>query len=381
MRIVIAPNAFKGSLTAAEAARAMAEGVERALPGADLRSVPMADGGDGTLGVLTSALGGTLRKLRVTGPLGRPVQACFGISRDGRTAVIEMAEAAGLSLVKPGLRNPMLTTTRGVGELIGHVLDIGCDKILVGLGGSATTDGGLGMAVGLGYGVLDASGAPAGLGGAALSNVARILDGGAGARFRRVKVVAATDVTNPLLGARGAARVFGPQKGATPAMVRRLESGLARFAGVIRRDLGPDVKSIPGGGAAGGLGAGLLAFCGARIESGFNLVAKLTDLERAISAADLVLTGEGNLDDQSLRGKAPAGVARLALRHGVPVVCLAGGVSGRARSFRAAGIDVAFSLASGPMSLGEAQARASELLADAAERAARALALGRRLPP
>ena len=379
MRIVVAPNAFKGSLTAFEAARAMAKGIRRVFPEADVRSVPLADGGDGTLRVLTSALGGTLRTLRVTGPLGRPVQARYGVSRDGRTAVIEMAEAAGLGLVEPGRRNPMLSTTKGVGELIRHAADMGCKRILVGLGGSATTDGGLGMAAGLGYRVLDASGMPAGLCGAALAGVARIVDGGAGGRFRSVLVVAAADVTNPLLGARGAARVFAPQKGATPAMVRRLESGLSRFAGIIRRDLGADVRSIPGGGAAGGLGAGLVAFCGARIESGFDLVAELTGLERVISAADLVMTGEGHLDEQSLRGKAPVGVARLARRNGVPAVCVAGGLSGRASRFRAAGIDFAFSLVPSPMSLGEAQARAPGLLADAAERACRALALGRRL--
>lgn len=381
MRIVVAPNAFKGSLTAAEAARAMLRGIVRVFPKADVSSIPLADGGDGTLKVLTCALGGTLRKKLVTGPLGMPLSARFGVSNNGRMAIMEMAEAAGLRLVEPWRRNPMKTTTMGVGELIRHAADIGCRTIWIGLGGSATTDGGLGMALGLGYGVLNAAGRPVGNCGAALADAVRIVDNGVGDRFRSMEIIAATDVTNPLLGPRGAARVFGPQKGATPKMVRTLESGLARFAQIIRRDLGLDVKSIQGSGAAGGLAAGLIAFCGARIESGFDLIAHHTDLEQKIRSADLVLTGEGHLDDQSLHGKVPVGVARIARRHSVPVVCVAGGVSGRASRFRAAGIDVAFSLVPCPMSLDEAQSRASGLLADAVERAVRIFAIGMRSLP
>ncbi|MGE5529189.1 MAG: glycerate kinase, partial [Patescibacteria group bacterium] len=264
MHIILAPDSFKGSLSARQAAEAMAAGARRAFPDAVLTLVPMADGGEGTAEALLDATGGEKREITVCGPAGRPVRAFYGLLGDGKTAVLEMASASGLNLVPAGERNPLHTTTRGTGELILAALDAGARRVLIGIGGSATNDGGAGLAQALGYRLLDGDGRDLPPGGAALARLARLEAYGADPRLGSVEFVAACDVTNPLLGPEGASAVYGPQKGATPAMVAELDHALARFAEVVRRDLGLDVADMPGAGAAGGLGAGLVAFCRAR---------------------------------------------------------------------------------------------------------------------
>jgi glycerate kinase len=377
--IVIAPNAYKGSLTAAAAAACIACGFQRVFPEARCRLAPMADGGDGTMAVLARALNGRIRRLRATGPLGAPVSARFAVTPDGDLAILEMAEACGLRLLPPGRRNPMRTGTLGLGQLLVEARRLGCCRIVVGVGGSATVDGGLGLAEALGYRLFDARGRRLRGVGASLERLHAIEGWDIRRAWQSLDIQVAVDVTNPLLGPRGAARVFGPQKGATPAMVRRLESGLARFAALVRRDLGMAVARIPGGGAAGGLAAGLTVFCGARLTPGFDLVAGLTKLRETIQDADLVVTGEGFLDSQSLFGKVPVGVARLARSCRVPVLCLAGGLADDLPPAAALGMDAVVSLMPRPMRVEEAMQNAARLLTLAAERAANSLALGRRL--
>ncbi|HUS92646.1 MAG TPA: glycerate kinase [Phycisphaerae bacterium] len=326
MRIVIAPDSFKECLSAAEVAAALAEGARDACPDARIELCPMADGGEGTVAAMVAATGGEARSVRVSGPLGEPRTAELGLLGDGRTAVIEMAAASGLDLVPPARRNPMLTTTRGTGELIRAALDAGAGEVLVGIGGSATVDGGCGCAQALGVRFLDASGAACapGLGGGALAGIRRIDLAGRDPRVAEARFRVACDVTNPLTGPDGAAAVYGPQKGATPEMVQRLDAGLAHLAGLIRRDLGVDVEPLPGAGAAGGLGAGLVAFLGAELRRGVVIVAEAVRLAQRLAGADLCLTGEGRFDRQSLSGKTAVGVARVARDAAVPVICIPG---------------------------------------------------------
>lgn len=328
MRIVVAPQEYKGTLTAEEAAEAMAIGARRALPGAEIDVLPLADGGPGTVrAVVRAARGpdgrGELRRTRVRGPLGEAVDAEWGLLSDG-TAVIEMAAAAGLVLVLEPDRDPRITTTYGVGELIRAALDAGSRRIIVGLGGSATNDGGAAMAQALGARLLDADGRELPPGGAALARLERIDASGVDARLADCAVLGATDVRNPLVGAEGAAVVYAPQKGATPEVARELDAALRRYAEVIDRDLGVAVADAPGAGAAGGLGAGLIAFLRAEIRPGIDLVAEVVGLRERIRGADLVLTGEGRLDGQTRYGKTVAGVARLAKEEGVPVIAVPG---------------------------------------------------------
>jgi glycerate kinase len=328
MRIVIAPNAFKGSLSALEAANAIGEGIRIAVPDADLVLVPIADGGDGTVDALVAATQGERRTVRVRGPLGDPVDAEYGLIDAGSTAVIEMAKAAGLALVPKGKRDPRITTTYGVGELVQHAYDAGARHFIVGIGGSATNDGGAGMAQALGYHLLDENGLELPPGGLALMRLARIHVGGVHANWKEAEVEVACDVTNPLTGPRGASAVYGPQKGATPEMVAELDAALYHFAEVIRRDLGVDVEPLPGAGAAGGLGAGLVAFSGARLQPGAEMVMEALHLDERLSGAQLVITGEGRLDSQTARfGKGPAAVARHAKNAGIPVVAIGGSVA------------------------------------------------------
>src|SRR5437870_8995230 len=331
MRIVIAPNAFKGSLSALDAAEAIAEGVRIVAADADLVLVPIADGGDGTVDALVAATHGERRTLRVRGPLGDPVDAGYGLIDTGSTAVIEMAKAAGLARVPPAKRDPRITTTYGVGELLQHAYDAGARHCIVGIGGSATNDGGGGMAQALGYHLLDEHGHELPPGGLALKRLARIHVGGVHANWKKADVDVACDVTNPLTGPNGASAVYGPQKGATPEMVMELDAALKRFAQIIRRELGVDVEQLPGAGAAGGLGAGLVAFTGARLRPGAEMVMEALKLDDRIKGVDLVITGEGRLDSQTARfGKGPAAVARHARKAGIPVVGLAGGIADEA---------------------------------------------------
>lgn len=378
MHILVAPQEFKGSLTAVEAAAAIATGVTRALPAATVEQLPLADGGPGTVAAVATAAGGELRQAPCRDPLGRPRTAVFALLDNGRTALIEMAAAAGLTLLRPEERDVKRTSTEGVGDLIRAALDAGARRIVLGLGGSATNDGGSGMARALGVRFLDGDGRELPPGGAALAHLARVDITGLDPRLRGVEVIGATDVRNPLCGPQGASAVYGPQKGATPADVAELDAALRRYAAVLRRDLGVTVADLPGAGAAGGLGAALVAFLGATLRSGFDLVADVVRLEPRLARADLVVTGEGCLDGQSLFGKTTVGVARLARRHGVPVVALCGALGEGWEQALAEGLTAAWSIAPGPATLPELEAQAAPLLASAAAQVARLFAAARR---
>ena len=370
-KVVIAPDSFKECLAAEAVAAAMAEGVRAAAPQAEVLCVPMADGGEGTVRALVAATGGALHRARVTGPLGEPVEAEFGVLGDGATAVIEMAAASGLPLVPPARRDPTQTTTFGTGELIRAALGLGVAHVILGIGGSATVDGGAGMAQALGVRLLDATGAAIGRGGGPLERLARIDTAARDSRLDGLLCEVACDVDNPLVGPNGAARVYGPQKGATPAMAERLDANLAHLADVVERDLGLRVRDLPGAGAAGGLGAGLVAFLGAKLRPGVEVVVDAVGLEAALDGADLVLVGEGRLDGQTARGKLPVGVARIASRMGIPVAAVVGSLGEGRDAVHAEGITACFSIADGPMGLEAAVGRAPELLRQAAEQVVR----------
>jgi glycerate kinase len=372
MKIILAPDSFKESLSAVEAARAMAAGARAATNGAaTLLELPVADGGEGTVECLVAATGGRRLTTRVTGPLGEPVEAAWGLLGDGRTAVIEMAAASGLPLVPPELRNPMKTTTFGTGELFLAALERGVERILIGIGGSATVDGGVGLAQALGVRFLDAGGQDVGRGGAALGKIARIDAAELDPRIRRTEIFVASDVQNPLTGPTGAAAVFGPQKGATPEMVEQLDRGLANLAERIRRDLSRDIQTMPGAGAAGGLGAALVAFLGAKLGSGIAVVLEAVRFREHLAGVDLVLTGEGQFDGQSLHGKAVIGVARAARDAAVPCLVIAGRLGSgvlagagpeTAEAIRREGIVAAYGLVCAGVTTSEAMARTEELV-------------------
>ncbi len=363
MRVLVAPQEFKGSLTAQEAAAAIAQGLLEALPDADVEQLPLADGGPGTVDVLMRATNGEFHESAVRNPLGRPVVARWGVLGDQQTAVIEMAAVSGLVLLDATERDPTRTSTGGTGELVLAALDAGFNRIIVGMGGSATNDGGAGLAQALGARLLDADGHELLPGGAALADLHRIDTSTLDARLAETEVIAATDVTNPLCGPDGASLVYGPQKGASEAMARDLDAALAHYADVVERDLGLAVAGIPGSGAAGGLGAGLIAFCGATIQPGFDVIANAVGLEAKIAAADIVVTGEGRLDRQTGFGKTTAGVARLTSEAAKPVIALVGSVVGEeARE----PFDAVFSISPNVAGENDAMAKAAELLADIA---------------
>lgn len=376
MKIVIAPDSYKGSLSAAEVAAAMAEGVRRLYPDAETVLVPMADGGEGTVQALVDATGGRLIMATVTGPLGAPVEASFGLLGDGVTAVIEMASASGLPLVPPELRNPMVTTTYGTGELIRLALDHGSTRLIVGIGGSATNDGGAGMAMALGARLLDGDGQPIGLGAKGLAALDRIDLSGLDARLAKTVVTVACDVDNPMTGPRGASAVFGPQKGATAEMVGELDILLQRWARALLATLGRDVEHVPGAGAAGGLGGGLMALLSASLRPGVELVTEAVGLRERMVGASLCLTGEGRTDAQTAHGKTPMGVAQVARAHGVPVLCLTGGLGSGYEAVYKVGIDAVMSIVPGPISLQEAIDAGPGLITDAVERALRGARIG-----
>lgn len=377
MRVVVAPDSFKECLSALRVAEAIARGLRRADAGLEVALVPMADGGEGTVDAVVEATGGRRIQTTVTGPLGEPVEATFGVTGDGESAVIEMAQASGLPLVPQGRRNPLLTTTYGTGELIAEALAEEVRTIVIGIGGSATVDGGAGMAQALGVRLLDASGRELGWGGGSLGRLARIDVGGLDERVPSVRFRVAGDVTNPLVGPRGAARVYAPQKGATSEMVAILERNLSQLARVVERDLGMAVADLPGAGAAGGLGAGLVAFLGAELVAGVELVAEVVGLAEQVAGADLVITAEGKLDGQSAFGKTPVGVARVAKEQGLPVVALAGTLGEEVERVLDCGIDAYFSIADGPITYQESVARTRELLSRAAEQCFRLWRSGR----
>lgn len=376
MRILIAPDSFKGSLSAADAAAAMARGVLAAFPEAEVVPVPMADGGEGTVDALVAGTGGRIVVQKVTGPLGQPVQARFGLLGDGETAAIEMAAASGILLVPKHLRNPLVTTTYGTGELIRAALDMGVKRIVCGIGGSATNDGGAGMITALGARLLKADGTPIAFGGAALAELDRIDLSELDPRLKQVELMVACDVDNPLCGPRGASAIYGPQKGATPEMVRQLDSALGHLAAIMQRDLGVQVREIPGAGAAGGLGGGLMGFLGARLRPGIEVVMEAVRIDELLPGTTLVVTGEGRTDGQTLAGKVPMGVARRAATHGVPAIVVSGAVTADADGLMEHNIASLLSICDGPITLDEAMARAADLLERATARALRFVGVG-----
>jgi glycerate kinase len=377
MKILIAPDKFRGCLTAIEASQAMARGVRAAWPEAVVDVVPMADGGEGTVEALVTATSGTYHEAAVTGPLGERVRARFGLlGGKGETAVIEMAAASGLWRVPADDRDPTRTTTRGTGELILAAIDAGARSIVLGIGGSATNDGGAGLAKALGYRLLDADGQMIGPGGGELERLDRIDPTARDPRLDGVSIAVACDVDNPLCGPNGASSVYGPQKGATPAMVERLDRNLARLAAILHRDLGLDLRDLPGAGAAGGLGAGLVAFAGGSLRPGTPLVIDAVGLESRMHDARLCLTGEGALDASSAAGKVVVGVSRLAQSKGVPVVALAGTIGDGARAVLDQGVSAYFAISPRPMSLEESLAQAAENLERATEQAVRTFRAG-----
>jgi len=362
MKIVVAPDSFKGSLTAIEVSDAIEKGIREIFPEAEIIKIPMADGGDGTVQCLVSATGGKILEEKVIGPLGDEVLASYGILADKKTAVIEMAAASGLTLVPEGKRNPLITTTYGTGQLIKAALDQGCRKMIIGIGGSATNDGGAGMVQDLGVKLLDQEGKEIGFGGGELKKIIRIDISGMDNRLSDTKVLVASDVNNPLCGPKGASRIYGPQKGATPEVIEELDKSLAHFAELIKRDLNKDIKDMPGAGAAGGLGAGLMAFLNAELRPGIEIIIEVVKLEQAIKDADLVITGEGKIDSQTIYGKAPIGVAKIAKKYKIPVMAIAPIIGEDADIVYRYGIDFLVKISEPPMSLTEPKTKKVQLI-------------------
>lgn len=344
MKIVIAPDSYKESLSALEVASAIEQGFREIWPDADYVKLPVADGGEGTVEAMVAATAGRIVDVEVMGPLGEPTQAFYGLSGDARSAFIEMAAASGLEQVPPHRRDPLKTTSWGTGELIRHALDAGVEHIIIGLGGSATNDGGAGMVQALGAKLLNARHADIAQGGAALETLDRIDISQLDPRLAGCRIEVACDVTNPLTGKQGASAVFGPQKGATPEMIVRLDRALEHYAQLIARDLDVDVSTLAGGGAAGGMGAALYAFCGAQLRRGIEIVTDALHLDACVADADLVITGEGRIDSQTIHGKVPVGVANVAKRYNKPVIAIAGSLTADVGVVHEHGLDAVFSV-------------------------------------
>ncbi|EKZ6374616.1 glycerate kinase [Klebsiella aerogenes] len=376
MKIVIAPDSYKESLSALDVATAIETGFREIYPHAEYVKVPVADGGEGTVEAMVAATQGHIVQVSVTGPLGEPVNAFYGLSGDMRCAYIEMAAASGLESVPPTRRNPLLTTSWGTGELIRHALDAGVSQIIIGIGGSATNDGGAGMAQALGAKLLSAGQQQIAPGGGALETLARIDLSELDPRLADCRIDVACDVTNPLTGPQGASAVFGPQKGATAAMIERLDRGLQHFAQIIDRDLDIDVLSLEGGGAAGGMGAALYAFCGANLRPGIEIVTDALGLADLVADADLVITGEGRIDSQTIHGKVPVGVAKVAKRFNVPVIGIAGSLTADVGVVHQHGLDAVFSVLYSVCTLEEALANAAANVRMTARNVAAVLEMG-----
>lgn len=354
MKIVIAPDSYKESLSAQEVATQIEAGFREIFPDASYVKLPVADGGEGTVEAMVAATQGRIVEVQVTGPLGDKIDAFFGLSGDEKTAFIEMAAASGLERVPSAQRNPLLTTSYGTGELIRSALDHGVKHCIIGIGGSATNDGGAGMAQALGAKLLDAQGESIGFGGGALDALKRVDVSELDQRIKSCRFEVACDVTNPLTGKLGASAVFGPQKGATPAMIVQLDNALKQYAEVIRHSLDIDVDQVPGSGAAGGMGAALLAFCGAELRQGIEIVTEALGLDELVRDASLVITGEGRIDSQTVHGKVPIGVARVAKRYNKPVVGIAGSLTADVGVVHEHGLDAVFSVLYNICSLEEA---------------------------
>jgi glycerate kinase len=376
MRIIVAPGAFKNSLPADGVARAIESGIARSGLDAQVLIAPIADGGNGTLDAFLAG-GGQRVTMTVEDPVGRPVQAAYGLLPDGETAVIEMALASGLELLKDWQLNPMIASTYGTGQLMKAALEAGAKRLIVGMGGSATVDGGAGCLQALGVHLFDAYGKDVARGGGSLDQIFLIDAQGLDRRWKNVEVLIASDVDNPTLGEQGAAAVFGPQKGATPQQVEKLEANLRHFFTLVKDQLGVDVLHTPGGGAAGAFSAGLMAFLNGRIVSGIDLILQYSGFAEALAEADLVITGEGQMDAQTIHGKGPVGVARLAQQRGVPTVAIVGGLNVRDDVLHDAGVQAVLPIVTGPMSLDTAIEHAAELVERAALRLGYILQVGR----
>jgi glycerate kinase len=375
LRVLIIPDSFKGSASSLEVAQAISAGFGVVRPQDERRILPVADGGEGTVTALVEGCGGSYQSCTVHGPLGAPTEAVFGLLADG-TAIIEMAQASGLPLVPVDQRDPTQTSTYGTGELILRALDLGCRRIIMGIGGSATNDGGAGMACALGAKFLDKKGKSFLPVGGALAQLDAIDCTGLDPRLAHTQFLVASDVTNPLCGPTGASAVYGPQKGATPEQVVQLDAALARYAQVLSAAFHRDVSDLPGAGAAGGLGAGLMAFCSAQLSPGIEILFQMLHLEEQVAWADLILTGEGRVDATSLNGKLLSGVGALARQYQKPVVALTGSIGQGSASLLDAGISAVIPISDGPITLDESLARGPELISAAAERIARLLTIG-----
>lgn len=376
MKFVIAPDSFKGSLSAQEVADSLEQGLKKVFSEATVVKVPMADGGEGTVQSLVDGTSGEIIRVKVKDPLMREIDSFYGILGDGKTAVIEMAAASGLPLLSKEERNPIIATTYGTGELIKHALNRGCRNIIIGIGGSATNDGGAGMLQALGVKLTDENGKELGFGGGELHKLYKIDISRIDSRIRECTITAACDVNNPLCGPKGASYVFGSQKGANEKIIEILDKNLINYAKVIKKDLGIDILDVPGAGAAGGLGGGLIAFFNAKLKRGIDIVIDAAGLEDKIKDADLVITGEGMIDFQTAFGKTPFGVANVAKKYGIPVIAIVGGIGIGAETLYEKGFDSIFSIVEGPISLEEAINNGKPLLKKASERIMRLLKIG-----
>jgi glycerate 2-kinase len=379
MNILVCPDKFKECLSAGNVAAHIRNGILKAHPEAECKIIPLADGGEGTVDAMMEATGGRIESVHVHDPLMRQVSSFFVLSGDGKTAVIEMAAASGLTLLKQEERKPMVTTTYGTGELIRIALDKGCTEIVLGIGGSATVDGGVGMAQALGISFTDDTGWEIASGGGALGELMKIDLSNRDPRIRQCKISVACDVTNPLTGPHGAAHVFGPQKGALPEEVVRLEANLRHLARVIRNELHVEVEEIPGGGAAGGLGAGIVAFLNGELKPGFEVISQAVKLDEWIRWADLIVTGEGKMDCQASFGKTSAGVAEISRKYNKNVIAFTGAICEQPDKFQQMGFDTVIPIADKPMSLEQSMGEAGRLLEHAAERVMKVILLGKKL--
>ncbi|MXZ33673.1 MAG: glycerate kinase [Acidobacteria bacterium] len=376
MRILVAPNAFKESLSAVDAAAAISRGLLKVLPNSRITQLPIADGGDGTLEAVVEGTHGKIFRARVLDPLGKKIFAHYGLTGDGKTAVIEMSRASGLALVPTSQRNPMRCTSYGTGQLIKAALKRGVHDIILGIGGSATVDGGIGALQALGVEFLDRRGRPVGWGGNGLKSIARIDMDRINPLLKRARILVACDVDNPLVGPRGSAAVFGPQKGATPGMVRKLDERLGRLGKLIQQTTGRDVSQVAGSGAAGGIAGGFMGLLGARLSPGSDLVFDLLQVEEQVKKADLIFTGEGQIDYQTPFGKGPGMLAKIARENGVPVIGIAGSVAGDVGGLYDQGFTALFSIVASPLTIEAAIQNADRLLEAQSEQVARLLRFG-----
>ena len=376
MKIVVAPQAFKGSLSATEVGNSMIKGIENVIENSTNLLVPVADGGDGTLETLVESSQGKINSIKVTGPLGEQQNSAWGALGRNKTAIIEMARSSGLALVPINKLNPLISTTYGLGEVILNALDQGYRDFIIGIGGSATNDAGAGMAQALGAKLLDSNGNELPFGGESLSKLKSIDVDGIDTRIKESNFAIACDVNNPLTGPEGASAIYGPQKGATPEMVNTLDQALTNFAKIVEKDLGIKINNVEGSGAAGGLGGGLIAFLNGKLRKGVDIVLDFVDIDKALINTNLVITGEGQLDFQTIYNKAPIGVARRAKHLGIPVIAISGSLGENFSVVHEHGIDAASSIVSKPMTLEEASKNAPELISTATEQALRYMKIG-----